>query len=58
MILELKCEYKEVIVVIWEYEYCEEFEEGCISYFLEWRYKELEKIDDIFKYIIGFKELL
>lgn len=56
--MELKCEYKEVIVVLWEYEYCVEFEERCISFFLDWRYKELEKLDEIFEYIIELKELL
>ncbi|XP_065928089.1 uncharacterized protein [Magallana gigas] len=58
LILESKREYKEVIAVIWEHEHCGEFEEGRISYLLERRHKELEKIDETFKHIIGFKELL
>lgn len=58
LILESKREYKEVIAVIWEHEHCEEFEEGRISYLLERRHKELEKIDETFKHIIGFKEFL
>lgn len=43
---------------MWKYEKCKEFEEEVISVFLDWRNKELEKLDEILKNIVVFKEML
>lgn len=58
LILNTEGRYKDIIAIMWKYENCKEFEDGCISSLLDRRHKELEKLDETIKNSVAFADLL